>query len=105
MNDVVGKTLAQLVKEDPSLRNRPRRLEGLLRDLHADAPKEVSAIVEVHAMGMCDDPDVARLAESTGLTWPLAAWALAVWGATRPAPSIGRSVITNRPGTLQEVLS
>ena len=61
MNNDVLTTLAELLSQHTlALLEQPRRLEGMLRDLHPDEPLAVSVLVEASARGVVerlrDDP-------------------------------------------------
>ena len=124
MNDDVLATLAELLSEHTlSLLDQPRRLEGMLRDLHPDAPRAVSVLVEACARGVGErlqaepraqqQPLVAMLTEGSGLALRPATWAVDGWrallGGTDPTQDGDQgghdSLIANRPGTLEDVLA
>lgn len=124
MNDDVLTTTATLLSEHTlALLDQPRRLEAMLRDLHPDAPRSVSVLVEACARGVVErlraepraqqQPLVAMLTEGSGLALRPATWAVNGWrtllGGTGPTqdgdPGEHDSLIANRPGTLEEVLA
>lgn len=124
MNDEVLTTLAELIEAHTlALLEQPRRLSGMLRDLHPDAPLAVSVLIEARARGVVerlrDDPRapqqplVAMLTEGSGLALRPATWAVDGWrrllGGAAPSQDGDRdghgSLIANRSGTLEEVLA
>jgi hypothetical protein len=128
VNEAVAETLAGLLSaEGAALASSERRLEGFLRDLHPDAPLEVSVLVEAVTrgvvarllasegwpMGAARESLVAALTEGSGLALRPAEWAVAVWCRSLlgdAAEGGGRgarwraSRVSERHGTLQEVL-
>ena len=124
MNDDVLTTLELLIEQHTlALLAQPRRLEGMLRDLHPDDPLAVSVLIEASARGVVerlrDDPRtpqpplVAMLTEGSGLALRPAIWAVDGWrtllGGTDPSQdgdqSEKDSLIAHRPGTIEDVLA
>jgi len=124
MNNDVLTTLAELLSQHTlALLEQPRRLEGMLRDLHPDEPLAVSVLVEASARGVVerlrDDPRaqqqplVAMLTEGSGLALRPATWAVDGWRTLLGGADTSKdgdhgghdSLIAHRPGTLEDVLA
>ena len=128
MNHAVEDTLEALLQVvGLSLASQARRLEGFLRDMHPDSPREVSVLIEAVERGVVDQIRssqarmtaaeravlVAALTEGAGLGLQSAEWAVAVWcrtllgeAAERGADGTRRraSRVTDRPGSFDDVL-
>ncbi len=135
MNEQVLQTLSHLLgRFGNELVDDIRRLEGFLRDLHPDAPREVAILIEALSSGVVtrlqlllaqrdqedlkssDRDDLVRhLTESSGISGRFALWAVDGWldilgvnaGDSDPPLSPSRkrgSLVRDRAGTLDNVL-
>ena len=109
MNDAVRETLRRLTQQDPKLLEQPRVVEAFLRDLHPQSPREVAILVEALLQrGLAvDQPTAARaqaLSAASGVAIPFATWAIGSVEECLSDNKGSRSLISDRPGTLDEVL-
>ena len=130
MADDILTTLSQIIaRRGPSVLADYRLLNAILRDLHPDAPLKISVLVELirsdllptmrettAATSSTDAALVTHLKEQAGISPRHGAWAIDGWrkvlhlsstSTNEPAPTSQggvRSLISSRPGSLDDVL-
>ncbi|MBT3218829.1 MAG: hypothetical protein HN348_07035 [Proteobacteria bacterium] len=108
MNDAVRDTLRRLLQQDPKLLEQPRVVEAFLRDLHPQTPLEVAVLVEAllqrQLAGQSAKTWAQALSAASGVSIPFAAWAVQSIEECLDNDTGPNSLISDRAGTLAEVL-